>query len=664
MGCAISRIEKEERVRICKERKRLMKQLVGFRGEFADAQLAYLRALKNTGVTLRQFTESESLELENTSYGLAMPSSTPITLPPLPPPPPPSFSPDLKRSNDSQKEEVSQEESMTIDENVCSTSSAPPITSSSLYMWNPFETYPQLQEESDMVEPIVEEENWADTRTEFEEEDREEGAVGSGAANSLPEKQLKQQPVELVDDNSSMMSRYTKDTADMAMVEWRRKRTLEVIVQELDDNFLKASAGGSGIAVLMDISKGGTSLLRNFKENKRKRSNSAKVFSALSWSWSSKSIQCGKDAAEACSLSEPCKPGAHCITLNKLYAAEQKLYKEVKEEEITKLECEKKSMLLLKQEEENHDWTRTVKTRLSVEHLETEIRCLRHSISGTCSLILKLIDLELYPQLVALTSGLKNMWRTMYECHQVQNHISQQLNHLTDNQNTEFTTDYRRQATAQLESEVNSWYLSFCKLTKSQREYVGTLCRWIQLTYCLVDDQQQSSCSSLVQELCKEWWIVLDGLPDKIASEAIKCLLSAIQSIMQQQAEEHYLHRKSDKLETRLQKELLSLAEMEKKFDSNSAAGDMQSDLSPKHPLSRKRAKAEVLKKRMDTEKTKYLNSVEVTGVKTLNSLRTGLPNVFRELMGFSSASVQAFEAVQNYYEAAVDCESLESSTI
>lgn len=58
--------------------------------------------------------------------------------------------------------------------------------------------------------------------------------------------------------------------------------------------------------------------------------NSAKVFSSLSWSWSSKSLLVTKEAVDLCGSSEPCRPGAHCITLKKLYAAEQKLYKEVK----------------------------------------------------------------------------------------------------------------------------------------------------------------------------------------------------------------------------------------------------------------------------------------------------------------------------------------------
>lgn len=60
-----------------------------------------------------------------------------------------------------------------------------------------------------------------------------------------------------------------------------------------------------------------------------KRSSSAKVFSALSWSWSSKSLQVGKDSTTSGAV-EPCRPGAHCSTLEKLYTAEKKLYQLVR----------------------------------------------------------------------------------------------------------------------------------------------------------------------------------------------------------------------------------------------------------------------------------------------------------------------------------------------
>ena len=61
-----------------------------------------------------------------------------------------------------------------------------------------------------------------------------------------------------------------------------------------------------------------------------KRGNSAKVFSVLSWSRYSKSPPSTKDGAEFSGHSEPCKPGAHCATVKKLYVAEKKLFKALK----------------------------------------------------------------------------------------------------------------------------------------------------------------------------------------------------------------------------------------------------------------------------------------------------------------------------------------------
>ncbi|KAK3020235.1 hypothetical protein RJ639_045471 [Escallonia herrerae] len=642
MGCVASRIDKEERVRICKERKRLMKQLVGFRGQFAEAQLSYLMALKNTGVTLRQFTESESLELEDTLFrSAALPPPLPPSLPPSPPPPP-TFSPDSRKFENKQKLEAAQEEIIELDEGNSCTPPPPPVPSSSWDFWDPFgNSSPQCQKRSETVDQD-EEENWAETNTEFEDEEQEAEVVGSNAVSLLPEKR---QNLELVDDNSSMTSWHTKDTTDMAMVVWRSKKTLNSIVKELDDYFLKASARGRDVGVLMDVNVVDAFLSQNVKENKRKRYSSAKVFNALTWSKSSRSLRFTRDPVELSGNTQPCRPGAHCVTLGKLWAEEQRLYDEVKDEEIAKVEYEKKSLILQKLEEEDHDCTKTDKTRSLVESLQSDIIRLQQSISSTCSSILKLIDEELHPQLTELTSGLMHMWRKMYECHQVQIHISQQVSHLTNQQSIDPTTNYHRQAAAQLKTEVTSWYNSFCRLTKSQRDYVRALCSWIQLTNCLVDDCQRTSSSSAVHTLCEEWQLSLEKLPDKVAAEGIKSLLSAIKSILLQQEEELHLQKRSEKFERKYQRELNSLAEMEIKSEGSFAVEDELSVLSAKHPLSVKRAKIEALKKQVDDEKAKYLNSIEVTRAMTLNNLQTSLPNVFRALMGFSSAYAQAFEA-------------------
>ncbi|GMH01436.1 hypothetical protein Nepgr_003275 [Nepenthes gracilis] len=60
--------------------------------------------------------------------------------------------------------------------------------------------------------------------------------------------------------------------------------------------------------------------------------------------------------------------------------------------------------------------------------------------------------------------------------------------------------------------------------------------------------------------------------------------------------------------------------------------------MSPKHPLSVKRAKIENLKIQYENEKAKHLNAIQVSRAMTLNSLKTCLPEVFQALMGYSVA--------------------------
>ncbi|GFZ06083.1 benzoyl-CoA reductase subunit C, putative [Actinidia rufa] len=583
MGCVASRIDKEERVRICKERRMLMKQLAVHR-------------------------ESESLELENTTFGIALPPSPPPPLPPSPPPPP-NFSPDSRKFEYSRRVEVAQEEIIEMNEENSCTPPPPPVPSSSWDFWDPFApSSPHCEKKSEVAETI-EEENWAEANTEFEEE-QEEDIFENEALNLLPEKP---RTVELIDDNSSMVSWHTKDTADMAMVIWRSKKTLAGIIKELDDYFLKASAGGKDIVLLVDINSSDTFI---WQEEKRIRCSSANVFNALTWSWSSKSLQCTRSAAEFYGPSEPCRLGAHSITLEKLYVEEQRLYKDIKDEEITKLEHEKKSLLLQKQEVEDRDWTKTEKTRLSVESLQSDVISLKESISRSCSSILKVIDEELHPQL-----NHHNFWTDEF----VENNV---------------------RVPSSSESHIPAGEPSH---KSGKREYVRALCRWIRLTYCFVEDCQQSGRASAVHGLCQEWQQALDRLPDKVASEAIKSFLSAIQSIVLQQQEELNLKKKSDKLERKLQRELNSLAAMEIKLVETSNIDDANSGLSPKHPLFVKRAKVETLTKRVNEEKAKYLNSVRATKAMTLNNLRTSLPNVFQALMGFSSAYTQTLEAMLSH---------------
>lgn len=113
---------------------------------------------------------------------------------------------------------------------------------------------------------------------------------------------------------------------------------------------------------------------------------------------------------------------------------------------------------------------------------------------------------------------LVEMWRAMYECHQVQNHVSQQANHLDNSLGTYPTTDSHRQAISQLVAEVTSWHSSFCNLFRCQCEYIHVLRQWVRMTDCLPENNNLMGSSSSIHNFCDEVQGIVDQLPYKVQS--------------------------------------------------------------------------------------------------------------------------------------------------
>uniref|UniRef100_A0ACD5U2Y0 Uncharacterized protein n=1 Tax=Avena sativa TaxID=4498 RepID=A0ACD5U2Y0_AVESA len=90
MGCAQSRIENEEAVARCKERRQYMKAAVAARNAFAAAHSAYAFSLRDTGAALSEFAHGEGV--------------------PPPPPPPPAAAAEPKADGAAPSAEAADEE--------------------------------------------------------------------------------------------------------------------------------------------------------------------------------------------------------------------------------------------------------------------------------------------------------------------------------------------------------------------------------------------------------------------------------------------------------------------------------------------------------------------------------------------------------------------------
>ncbi|KAJ3679362.1 hypothetical protein LUZ60_017373 [Juncus effusus] len=650
MGCINSKIEDEEAVRRSKERRKLMKKLLTNRSHLSVAYFTYLKSLRDTGSTLRQFIEIEFISDPTKSpNSLNLPPSPP----PLPPPPPPlQFSPIIKKNRvtgtDCTKDNSSEIDSNSETESCATTPRPPPPPPGSNWgIWDPFDPTPVTLNPASILgnsnnnnnynvnisKKELEDEDWEETNTDFEEEEEIERVQIGREMQASKGRNL---GMELGEDNISMLSWQTKES-DMAMNTrgvLKSKKSFVEIIKEIDECFLKAAAAGKDVVSHLETDN---SLSKSWEMDakKGKNSKSAKVFSTLSFS---RSFRSPLENSKSNSFSKSSATNfSHANTLLKLFEEEQKLYKQVKEQESAKLQYENYTVELRKLESGNHDLVQVERMKEKVEDLQIRAISLQDSVQSTSLSIALIRDEELFPQLIELSAGIAQMWREMHECHEAQAQVAHQARLLENRAGNDPTTDPLREAACQLETEIASWQNSFTDLISSQREYMQTLNQWIKLSESL---SNSSSCIG-IRALCDDLQGAFDKISENVAEESIKNFLSVIHSIISQQNEERRLRKKSDQLEAKLEKKLSS-----QETDATQT-GKNQNTLSNE-------AKLDSYKKRVEEEKIKYLNSIRVSRAMTRNNLQTGLPNLFQALTSFAGLCVQAFEGINGSDESLV----------
>ncbi|KAL8167597.1 hypothetical protein V2J09_009096 [Rumex salicifolius] len=88
MGCTASKLENEDTVRRCKERRRLIKEAVFARHHLAAAHVDYCRSLRITGSSLSDFAADEPLSVSDSTPAVLLPKHPSFKPQHRPPPPP------------------------------------------------------------------------------------------------------------------------------------------------------------------------------------------------------------------------------------------------------------------------------------------------------------------------------------------------------------------------------------------------------------------------------------------------------------------------------------------------------------------------------------------------------------------------------------------------
>ncbi|POO03906.1 hypothetical protein TorRG33x02_002100 [Trema orientale] len=711
MGCAQSRIENEESVSRCKERKILMKEAVVARNAFAAGHSGYAISLKNTGAALSDYAHGEAEEpplqlqhhhphqqaLETTSEPPPPPPPPIDNLPP-PPPPLPNFSPSpvLQRATsmpeiptklrkpgrqnhsvaiaEEEEDEEDEERSQVIhrarrprkaaQEAAPSSSSSPPRTPEMM------KAVPPMPESKGMawdyffnVEHMpgsslgAEDENDENETMDFDEAENVGGGGGVGIDKVEPKTPEK---VEEKPEETEAAVPKPIEHSHTAPPDFRRvgkvgpSVSLIQILNRIDDHFLKASEGAQEVSKMLEATR--LHYHSNFADNRGHIDHSARVMRVITWNRSFKGIPDGDGGKDEFDSEEY---ESHATVLDKLLAWEKKLYDEVKQGELMKLEYQRKVSLLNKQKKRGASAESLEKTKAAVSHLHTRYIVDMQSMDSTVSEVNRLRDEQLYPKLVSLTDGMAKMWETMCLHHDSQLKIVTDLKALDLANAPKETTKHHHDRTIQLYNVVQEWNSQFEKLVTHQKQYIQALNSWLKLNLIPIESSLKEKISSPprvqnppIQALLHSWHDLIEKLPDELAKSAISSFAAVIKTIILHQEEEMKLKEKCEETRKEFLRKSQAFEEWYQKYLQRRGPDETDpergEDANTKDPVSEKQFAVESLKKRLEDEVEAHQRHCVQVREKSLGNLRTRLPELFRAMSDYSHACSDGYEKLKS----------------
>ncbi|KAB5574226.1 hypothetical protein DKX38_001420 [Salix brachista] len=700
MGCNQSKIENEEAVSRCKDRKHFMKEAVSNRNAFAAAHSSYAMSLKNAGAALNDYAQGEFPSLSSPSSSAASAAAPPppppsSVLPPppssvLPPPPPDNmdFQP-LQRSTSMPEMKIQKPE-----------------------MTKPVET---IQEEEEMEFEAHDDERLMRKRS----NNSNRGSTGSNRGSSVQENHYQQQPQQQQQQDSpwdyffppmdsipgpSLVEppemeeevRINKERVQRKVYEEKvepsppmvvvkkMEKAVEVpvpvpvpvqemnvvkkmgggeggrrfvpmkIFMDLDDHFLKASESAHEVSKMLEATR--LHYHSNFADNRGHIDHSARVMRVITWNRSIKGTPDLDDGKDDFDREEN---ETHATVLDKMLAWEKKLFDEVKAGELMKYEYQRKVNSLNKQKKRGTNSESLEKLKAAVSHLHTRYIVDMQSMDSTVSEINQLRDEQLYPKLVQLVGGMVETWDTMRAQHEAQSKIVNALRSLDTSQCPKETSEHHHDRTFQLLVVVQGWQSQFCKFIDNQKAYIKALNNWLKLNLIPIESSLKEKVSSPprvqnppIQQLLTAWHDFLDKLPDEVARTAINNFASLIHTILQNQEEEMKLKERCEETRKELSQKTRKFEDWYRKYTQQSMPNELDpeitEDKSHSDAITERQFAVDAVKKRLEEEEEAYQRQCLQVREKSLASLKTRLPDLFRAMSEIAQACSEMYRNLRS----------------
>lgn len=556
MGCSQSKIENEEAVSRCKERKHYIKFALSARNAFTAANSAYAMSLKNAGAALSDFAQGETavtinpLSLSSSSSGgggvgggggpIPIPVQPIQTLPP-PPPPIPDMPPTplqraasmpelavpkrkpvsqstIEEGDEDAEDEEEEEEGMLRrrrrrHSKSASISDPPPLPSTPPEVVDNRAAPPPPELNSSTYDYFfnvddvpngslgdVEEARKENERRAFDEMPKratpaESDAKASGEGGSgrlMEEKTLAEKPPLPPPPQQGKGVKKGKQVVRNNSGGEVKRRNLNLVQIVNELDDYFLKALESAHEVSKLLEATRLHYHSNFADNTGHIDHSARVMRVITWNRSFR----GLNAEEYRDDIDSEENETLATVLDKLLAWEKKLYDEVKSGEIMKFEYQRKVASLNKQKKHGANPETLEKIKAAVSHLHTRYIVDMQAMDATVSEINRLRDDQLHPRLLALADAMATMWDAMGVCHENQYKITLALKALDVSQSVKETTDHHHERTIQLLGVVQEWHAQFEYMVNYQREYIGALNCWLKLNLIPVESNLKEKVSS------------------------------------------------------------------------------------------------------------------------------------------------------------------------
>lgn len=258
--------------------------------------------------------------------------------------------------------------------------------------------------------------------------------------------------------------------------------------------------------------------------------------------------------------------------------------------------------------------------------------------------------------MVRVTDRMAVMWETMRVHHESQSKIVHALRSLDISQAPKETTDHHHNQTRQLGGVVQDWHTNFSELMSQQKEYIKALNSWLKLNLIPIDTNWKEKVSSPgrpenppIQILLLAWQDYLEKLPDEPAKGTINSFAATIKTIWQYQKEELDFRNRREESRKDLIRKTREFENWKKKFTQKRTPPDeMDPDRSQESDMiAEQQFRVEAAKQKLEEDEDAYQRQCVQVRDKSLMSLKSHLPELFRALSDFSLACSDMYSELQ-----------------